>query len=252
MYQGGKGIFATFTYAKKYMPEGGNLNPKDMTDFWKRLRKRCRGKIRYYYCGEYGEETGRPHYHAAIWGVKENEKKYIRESWTRKVEGSDEGPSHYEPIGYVELSGIGPESAAYIAGYIIKANGFVYQKDVKEFQRMSNRPGIGARAIDDIGLDILNSGKLKYLPGGDAPGTLQFGKVQVPIGRYLKNRLRDTLGVDQATREAQMQARAINMMELYGKNSMVENYKKAVQGRLDGQLSRKKIRRGRGRIHEKK
>ena len=38
--------------------------------FMKRLRKRFKGKrIRFYMCGEYGEQFDRPHFHACIFGV---------------------------------------------------------------------------------------------------------------------------------------------------------------------------------------
>ena len=68
-----------------YVPKDWSLHPKHMTDFWKRLRKHLNGKeIRYFYAGEYGRKckhgidvervgcplcnTGRPHYHACLFG----------------------------------------------------------------------------------------------------------------------------------------------------------------------------------------
>lgn len=50
------------------------LDFKDMTKFLKRLRKVCskygyKEKLRYIYCGEYGEDTKRPHFHMILYNV---------------------------------------------------------------------------------------------------------------------------------------------------------------------------------------
>ena len=56
--------FVTLTYADAPV----SLSKRDCQLFLKRLRKRC-GSFRYYLAGEYGEESGRPHYHACIFGL---------------------------------------------------------------------------------------------------------------------------------------------------------------------------------------
>lgn len=74
-------IFITFTYHDKHLPRNakinpenkkdacGTLEPKDMQNFFKKLRKVFPQKIRYIMCGEYGPKTWRPHYHAIIYGL---------------------------------------------------------------------------------------------------------------------------------------------------------------------------------------
>lgn len=60
-----KGCFVTFTYNEENLPPNRSLRRKDMTDYWKRLRKSLEGtgkKIKYYMCGEYGDQFERPHY----------------------------------------------------------------------------------------------------------------------------------------------------------------------------------------------
>lgn len=54
--------FITLTYDNDHLK---SLNKKDIQDFIKRLRKKQ--KLRYFYVGELGETTARPHYHAIIW-----------------------------------------------------------------------------------------------------------------------------------------------------------------------------------------
>ena len=61
--------FITLTYRPDDLPKDGSLNKKHFQDFMKRFRHRYSDtKIRYYMCGEYGEDFGRPHYHACIFG----------------------------------------------------------------------------------------------------------------------------------------------------------------------------------------
>lgn len=64
-----KAVFLTFTYDKKHIPIGYNLNHRDFQLMVKHLRNRLNRKIKYFMCGEYGPKTGRPHYHALLYGI---------------------------------------------------------------------------------------------------------------------------------------------------------------------------------------
>lgn len=62
----------TLTYAPKFLPPYGNLQYKDVQDFFKRLRIKwtrqgMEHNIRYLVAGEYGSKYGRPHYHVIMW-----------------------------------------------------------------------------------------------------------------------------------------------------------------------------------------
>ena len=52
--------FVTLTY--EVAPR--SLQYEDFQKFLKRLRKNSGKAVRYFACGEYGEEGGRPHFHA--------------------------------------------------------------------------------------------------------------------------------------------------------------------------------------------
>ena len=58
-------LFVTLTYDDDHLPEYNSLNYKHFQDFMKRLRKSHSG-VRFYMCGEYGEDFSRPHYHALL------------------------------------------------------------------------------------------------------------------------------------------------------------------------------------------
>lgn len=185
--------FATLTYSDDCEPVGGTLVPRDLQLFFKRLRKADgRNAIRYFACGEYGDRTSRPHYHAAIFGFPTCENSglvrgecacrpccVVRETWG---------------FGHVMLGEISISSAAYIAGYVVKK---WTSKDVPalngrhpEFARMSLRPGIGADAMLDVALAMRRS----PLDERVIPAGLRHGSKILPLGRYLRKRLRGELG----------------------------------------------------------
>ena len=62
--------FITLTYDKKNLPQNNSLDKKAFPKFIRSLRKRNKrdkkNQIRYYACGEYGDNFGRPHYHAIL------------------------------------------------------------------------------------------------------------------------------------------------------------------------------------------
>jgi hypothetical protein len=61
--------FLTLTYNDQNLPLHGSLVTRDLQLFIKRLRKAVAPlKIRYYACGEYGDDSRRAHYHAIIFG----------------------------------------------------------------------------------------------------------------------------------------------------------------------------------------
>jgi hypothetical protein len=74
-------MYITLTYDNEHIEhtnlETGEITPdlskRDAQLFLKRLRKQIEKtyhkKIRYYLCGEYGGQTGRPHYHAILFGI---------------------------------------------------------------------------------------------------------------------------------------------------------------------------------------
>ena len=64
-----KNIFVTLTYDNEHKK---NLNFRDIQLFLKRLRKK--EKVRYFYVGELGENTKRPHYHMIIFNYEPNDK----------------------------------------------------------------------------------------------------------------------------------------------------------------------------------
>jgi hypothetical protein len=141
-------MFVTLTYSDENLPKNGSLNPRDFTLFMKRLRKKFpKNKIRYFMCGEYGDSTQRPHYHALIFGLWFDDK---------TLERINDGNSLYESktldeiwrLGKADFGAVTFQSAGYVARYNFKKiTGDLAQQTygtlVPPFARMSRRPGIG-------------------------------------------------------------------------------------------------------------
>lgn len=120
--------------------------------------------IRFYMCGEYGEQFQRPHYHACLFNVsfpdqlfyttnKQGNRLYSS-TILDKLWGLNDPTSTPNLIGAVTL-----ESAGYCARYILqKQTGDLapghYAGRTPEFNRMSLRPGIGARWLERYRSDV--------------------------------------------------------------------------------------------------
>lgn len=178
--------FVTLTYDDEHLPEGGNLYPRDTQLFFKRLRKKLDPiKLRYYLVGEYGDRTQRPHYHIALFGVPMSAYQTIADAW---------------PYGMIDVGSLTFESAAYIAGYVTKK--MTAKDDPRlegrhpEFARMSTNPGIGGKAMDDLANVMMTKHGSKMLAElGDVPTVLKHGGKSMPLGRYLRRKLREKLDI---------------------------------------------------------
>jgi hypothetical protein len=151
--------FITLTYDDTHLPSDQSLHYRDFQLFIKRLRKRYpTTKISYYMAGEYGENFGRPHYHACIFGLDFYDKKL----WKRTSSGSmlyrSTDLETLWPFGYSSIGDVNFESAAYVARYIMKkqtgkdSEKHYQYSDLKtgeiiqmtpEFNKMSLKPAIG-------------------------------------------------------------------------------------------------------------
>lgn len=180
--------FLTLTYDPERFDDT-NLNPLHLQLFFKRLRKALAPlKIRYFAVGEYGDQNCRAHYHAALFGVDFNDPvvlDIVRTAWG---------------MGHVMLAELNPSTAKYIAGYLNKK--MLGNKDprlegrVPEFTRMSNRPGIGALAMVDVAASLLEVENGRYVAlQEDVPTSLMMGSKPFPLGRYLRRKLREELGL---------------------------------------------------------
>lgn len=188
--------FVTLTYNDEHLPKDRSLNPDTLKKFFYRLRKRLpHKKFRYYAVGEYGTAGQRginPHYHICLFGVGISEEQSIAKCWTE--------PNSKETYGYTYTGTLTDKSAAYVAGYVqkkTKYNADMYEELglYPEFCRMSNRPGIGYSAVPIVS-KFLQEHPERLLTSGDVPTYLMHGTHKRPLGKYLREKIREHMQLD--------------------------------------------------------
>jgi hypothetical protein len=171
--------FLTLTYAPENLPENNSLKHEDVQAFLKKLRHYCwrvhGKKVRYYMCGEYGEQFDRPHYHIVLFGFKFDDEKYFFTSPSGSRVYTSEKLTKIWGLGHTTTGNVTFESAAYVARYVMKKitgdqakahyggettdqnTGEIKLKKKPEYNKMSLKPGIGQTWLDQYKNDVYPS-----------------------------------------------------------------------------------------------
>lgn len=153
-----------------------SLDKREFQLFMKRFRKAVPDKIRYFMCGEYGEQLKRPHYHAIIFGYDFPDKKIYKVKDNMRYYTSD-FLSTLWPFGFNVITHISFDTCAYVARYIMKKhlgkdsykNYFDYFDEttgelvghrIPEYTNMSRRSGIGKVWLDTYLQDVYPSDQI--------------------------------------------------------------------------------------------
>lgn len=166
--------FVTLTYDNLHL-RSMSLEYRDFQLFAKRLRRKM-GPFRFYMAGEYGSRYSRPHFHACLFGIDFADKQYLRTTQAGSKLFSSSVLSGVWGHGYCSVGAVNFESAAYVARYVItkslgdgKKYGEIIDPDtgevfrrLKEFCRMSLRPGLGRSWLAKFGSDVYPEGKVVH------------------------------------------------------------------------------------------
>lgn len=177
--------FITLTYRPADLPYPPSLNRSTFQKFMKRLRKRFSDKrIRFYHCGEYGSQFGRPHYHAIIFGLDFPDKRFLkRDKKTGDVLYTSKILDELWGLGFASIGSVTYNSASYVARYVVdKINGDlaqiayewtdpetgeIFQKE-PEYSTMSLKPGIAADWFEKYSGDVFPN-DFVIVKGREAP-----------------------------------------------------------------------------------
>lgn len=225
--QFGHNVFLTLTYSEEKVPADGSLQKVHYQNFLKRLRFSIGGRrVSYYIVGEYGAGGGRPHYHCVLFNYGENLRPgLICEQSFRASTDEEKELFCLWGHGNVHVGAVTEASLQYACKHLTKGlkNDLTFvacdlvPPRVPEFARMSLRPPIGLCALDafESAFQSTAKGALSlFCLGGDAPSGVRIENQVLPIGKYLRSRLRDRLGLDERTARASRKALALERHEL--------------------------------------
>lgn len=154
------GSFLTLTYSDKNCPM--RLDKRDITLFLKRYRKSIDCSVRYFYVGEYGTNTKRPHWHVI----------FCQTMPCQIPKGLSSIPTWQD--GGVYKGDVTPQSMGYVARYALKnAN----QREYKAVVGMSRMPGLGTAGMEDIARHVFT--QRSEIP--NVPYLATVGKSRYPI-----------------------------------------------------------------------
>lgn len=174
----------TLTYDDEHLPSDKSVRLSEIQGFMKRLRKAAGEKrIRFFACGEYGDDNERPHYHVLLFGIDFSE--------DRVLEVEDRGKKYFSSnhlaslwvLGLHDIVDLTFASAAYVARYCLKKvngkkkedghylrvneiSGEVYEL-TPEFATMSTKPGLGKEWFDKYHADVY-PGDFVVMAGGQS------------------------------------------------------------------------------------
>lgn len=175
--------FITLTYNDKNVNSFGSLEKQHLQNFMKELRRKYANKttynshtglttkntgIRFFSCGEYGNNFDRPHYHILLFGFDFDDKEYLKTENGYPCYTSEKLSKLWRK-GFHLIGECSYESAAYIARYCTKKltgkkadetyqttnpyTGEIYPLE-PEFIIMSRNPGIGKKWFDKFKGDL--------------------------------------------------------------------------------------------------
>lgn len=219
--------FLTLTYAPECLPEDLSVDPEHHRLFMNNFKVSAKRRfgvsnLKFFSCAEYGDKLQRPHFHYNLFG-------FPACPYAAERRGQRYRPCRCDICSFVEgvwdkgnvLSGdFNSATAQYVGGYVTKK----LTKDVclchkqgrldhhpkcpqlvlagrhPEFARQSRDPGLGAPAIPFIAERLTHYG---VLDKDVLPRTLLHGSKELPLGRYLSDKLREQLGIQYAPKEKQ-------------------------------------------------
>lgn len=147
------------------------LYPDDVTLWLKRLRKISKNKIKYYYVGEYGGVTQRPHYHMIIFNA---DKEDIEKTW-------DMGAVHYGDVNGASI------------GYTLK---YMIKEPIAPKHRGNNRLPEFARMSKGLGINYLTTETIYWHSNKQTLMErlhLQIDGKKIPMPRYYKKWIYDDM-----------------------------------------------------------
>lgn len=165
-------IFITLTYNNESLPSPPQVSKRTATLFIKKLRKwistNCnKTKIKYFLCGEYGEQGDRPHYHAIIFGWKPDDLLLFKVK-NGNILYTSETLTKIWSYGFTTIANSSSETIRYCLKYLQKINKPLVHSLEPNFSIMSN--SLGLQFIQENYQDIIKEESIRT----------KYGKNSIP------------------------------------------------------------------------
>lgn len=234
--------FLTLTYSTEQLPPNGTLDKTHFQGFMKRLRERLRvrghAKLKYYMCGEYGDQRERPHYHAILFGFFPENKRSYGGRKVYKTTPHDNNPGAANPIwrsefleelwcdekgkslGRVLVGHVTEQSAAYVARYTMKKlHGQAAEEVYAETERIppytAMSKGIGARYFAEFQAEIYNNDSVMCENGlQDSPVPRYYDKLKAKYEADPAAKPVNTKSIESVKRRRSEKAAAMNPRDM--------------------------------------
>lgn len=213
-------LFVTLTFDEDHCPL--SIKKEELQKYLKRLRKRLSPrKIRYYACGEYGEEMGRPHYHLIIFGVNYNDFEF-KDKILKNGMWHDVYDCESWMKGNVYLGDVTADSCRYVADYINKVYFGDMEKEVYKnnglespFQLYSK--GLGEKWIYDNEKQLRQ--RYGYTIKGKNRGLNRYyrNKLEIEGSEYyekIKDKIKENKSIEEMREMARLRLKALMQLNI--------------------------------------
>jgi len=189
-------LFVTLTYDNDHLPreidvDGAPVESLKKKQFLQWINNSARKfPYRYLAVGEYGDDSGRPHYHMAAFP------KYCVDPYRAREVFDD-----LWPYGRTQVAEINDARAKYLAGYSVKKLTSADDWRLKgnqqpEFRTSSKNPPIGAACIPFLVNHYRKSkNKELYKMRGDIDRTFTIARQPFTLTKYILDKTREQLGI---------------------------------------------------------
>lgn len=173
--------FLTLTYAetRKTMNDRETLKKEDVQNFVKRLRKKAKVRLKYYYVAEYGDLLQRPHYHMILFGLHLKSFKefdLIADTWKH---------------GTVHFGDVNQATILYTMAYMMKGR-WTPEHDY-ETGLEDDREAQYSMMSKNLGLSWITPQMGRYIIQNDVVSINTPGGYKIPIPRYYRKKLKETI-----------------------------------------------------------
>lgn len=197
-YSDGPHWFWTLTYAEAPTVDGTSEGHQTLKkkQFLKYLDnwKTHHDPLRYFAVGEYGDQTGRPHYHMVTFGQTHSQRDRFQAAWSKR-------------FGFANVSEAKEKRLRYICQYttkkLTKATDQRLPEGVEpEFRTSTRNPPIGAAALPALLAPYHTAaGKRLLEQRGDVERAIMLERKIYPLDGWLLTKMRTALGIPLLHRE---------------------------------------------------